>query len=157
MRHKEDEYTYRVWWSNPDASYMADVMELPGVLAFGDTPEDALRNARDVTRVWLEDVSEDGQRLPAPRGHSMWVARELRALTAEPVSAEDVRIIRRNLGLTQRAFADVLGVSLNTVQAWEQGVNAPSGAGQHLLRLIDALNDAITTPPQLQEAGSITS
>ena len=133
---------------------MADVIELPGVLALGETPEDALRNARDVARVWLDEAAADGQLLPAPRGHLTWVAHEFRTLTAEPVAADDVRTIRRNLGLTQRAFADLLGVSLNTVQAWKQGVNAPSGAGQHLLRLIYALNDPTATPNQLREAGS---
>ena len=62
------------------------------------------------------------------------------------------RVIRRNLGLTQRAFADLLGVALNTVQAWEQGVNEPSGAGQHLIRLIDAVAQSAAEPQRSHEA-----
>lgn len=77
--------------------------------------------------------------MPVPRGHAAWVARELVGLTGEPLTADDVRVIRRSLGLTQQAFAELLGVALDTVQAWEQGVNAPSGASQHLMRLIDTL------------------
>lgn len=139
MRHAVDRYTYRVWWSDPDDSFMADVVELQGVLAFGGSAEDALRNARDVAGVWLDDAATIGEPLPPAQGHAAWVARELMELTAEPVIGEDVRIIRRSLGLTQQAFAELLGVALNTVQAWEQGINAPSGAGQHLIRLIDLI------------------
>ena len=72
-----DQYTYRVWWSDPDTAFMADVVELQGVLAFGATPEDALRNARDVAGVWLDDAAVTGEPVPVPRGHAAWVAREL--------------------------------------------------------------------------------
>lgn len=35
----------------------------------------------------------------------------------------------------QNAFADLLGVSLHTVQDWEQGRRQPTGAAQTLLRV----------------------
>lgn len=42
---------------------------------------------------------------------------------------------RAKVGLSQNAFADMLGVSLRTVQDWEQGRRQPTGAAQTLLRV----------------------
>jgi len=38
-------------------------------------------------------------------------------------------------GLTQRKFASLLGVSLRTLQEWEQGRKNPSGAARTLLKI----------------------
>jgi putative transcriptional regulator len=51
--------------------------------------------------------------------------------------AADVARTRTELKLTQRALANVLGVSTRTVEAWEAGRNIPSGAARHLLYLLD--------------------
>jgi DNA-binding transcriptional regulator YiaG len=41
-------------------------------------------------------------------------------------SAADVISIRKSLGASQVIFARFLGVAVNTVRAWEQGINEPS-------------------------------
>jgi putative transcriptional regulator len=43
--------------------------------------------------------------------------------------------IRQATGLSQRRFAELLGVSVRTLQEWEQGRRAPSGAARTLLRI----------------------
>jgi DNA-binding transcriptional regulator YiaG len=45
----------------------------------------------------------------------------------------DVAAIRATLGASQAVFAALLGVSANTVRAWEQGVNPPSGMAVRFL------------------------
>lgn len=45
----------------------------------------------------------------------------------------DVAAIRASLGVSQTVFAGLLGVSANTVRAWEQGVNPPSGMAVRFL------------------------
>jgi putative transcriptional regulator len=57
-----------------------------------------------------------------------------RVTTVPPVSA-----IREQTGLSQPKFASLLGVSVRTLQEWEQGRRAPSGAARTLL-LIAARN-----------------
>jgi putative transcriptional regulator len=47
--------------------------------------------------------------------------------------------IRDSTGLSQSRFAELLGVSVRTLQEWEQGRRAPSGAARTLL-LIAAIN-----------------
>lgn len=49
---------------------------------------------------------------------------------------EEVRAIREKLHASQAVFAKLLGASVKTVQAWEQG-NAPSPMASRLLECID--------------------
>ena len=48
----------------------------------------------------------------------------------------DVKVLRRQLGLSQEAFADRYGINVVTVQDWEQGRRRPSGAARVLLTVI---------------------
>ena len=47
------------------------------------------------------------------------------------------QIIRARLKLSQAAFAGLMGVSLRTVQDWEQGRRKPSGPAEALLRIAE--------------------
>jgi putative transcriptional regulator len=49
------------------------------------------------------------------------------------VNVPDVASIREKTGLSQARFAALLGVSVRTLQDWEQGRRAPSGAARTLL------------------------
>ena len=44
---------------------------------------------------------------------------------------------RTRVGLTQAGFAKLLGVSVRTLQDWEQGRREPTGAAQTLLRVAE--------------------
>lgn len=52
--------------------------------------------------------------------------------------ASDVKHIREELEVSQNAFAKLLGVSVRTLQAWEQGKRNPSGAALSLLKIASA-------------------
>ena len=49
----------------------------------------------------------------------------------------NVASIREKTGLSQDRFAALLGVSVRTLQDWEQGRRAPSGAARTLLMVAD--------------------
>jgi DNA-binding transcriptional regulator YiaG len=53
-----------------------------------------------------------------------------------PWEADNVRGLRRSLKLTQRAFADELGVRQQTVSEWERGAYEPRGASARLLDIV---------------------
>jgi putative transcriptional regulator len=55
------------------------------------------------------------------------------------VNVPSVATIRERTGLSQGQFAALLGVSVRTLQEWEQGRRAPSGAARTLL-LVAAKN-----------------
>ncbi len=48
-----------------------------------------------------------------------------------------VASIREGTGLSQSRFAELLGVSVRTLQEWEQGRRAPSGAARTLLLIAE--------------------
>jgi putative transcriptional regulator len=60
--------------------------------------------------------------------------RELkRGETARVINVPSVAEIRERTGLSQAKFGTLLGVSVRTLQDWEQGRRAPSGAARTLL------------------------
>lgn len=51
------------------------------------------------------------------------------------LQAEDVRAIRNKLAKSQEEFALMIGVSVATLQNWEQGRRRPEGPARALLRV----------------------
>ena len=49
------------------------------------------------------------------------------------INVPDIAKTRKKTGLSQARFAQLLGVSVRTLQDWEQGRRAPSGAARTLL------------------------
>jgi putative transcriptional regulator len=58
-------------------------------------------------------------------------------IAVKEFSREEVKEIRGAAKMTQAAFAEFLGVSKKTVEAWESGRNKPSGACCRLLALLE--------------------
>ena len=52
----------------------------------------------------------------------------------EPANPQEIRL---RLNLSQAAFAGLMGVSVRTVQDWEQGRRKPSGPARSLLRIAE--------------------
>lgn len=48
---------------------------------------------------------------------------------------EDVQALRQEFGVSQSVFAKFMGVSINTLQNWEQGRRQPTGAARVLLTI----------------------
>ena len=61
--------------------------------------------------------------------------RTLSITPIEEFTANEIKDIRKNAGMTQILFAKFLGVSLKTVEAWEAGRNHPNGTACRLLAL----------------------
>lgn len=51
------------------------------------------------------------------------------------ITQTDVAFARQKALLTQKQFAQVLGVSVRTLESWEQGFRKPSKAAQSLIKL----------------------
>ena len=58
----------------------------------------------------------------------------------QPVKNYDnkrIREIRNSVGMTQVLFADYMGVSCKTVEAWEKGTNHPTGTACRLISMLE--------------------
>lgn len=53
------------------------------------------------------------------------------------------KAIRKRLGLSQTRFAAIIGVSVRTLQNWEQGRREPEGPAKALLRVVDREPQAV--------------
>ena len=57
---------------------------------------------------------------------------------APEFNAQQIKNVRISLGMTQATFAEVMGVSPKTVEAWEAGTNRPVGSARRFLSVLQA-------------------
>lgn len=59
---------YRVYlqWSEEDQAWIAEVPDLPGCVADGETPELALKAAQEAQALWLDVAKAEGRSIPPP-------------------------------------------------------------------------------------------
>lgn len=53
----------------------------------------------------------------------------------DKIESDSVSVIRTKLGLSQSQFAKVVGISVDTLQNWEQGRRQPTGPARMLLKI----------------------
>ena len=64
-------YETIIYWSEEDQSFIADVPELPGCMAHGSTPDEALKNAQEAIELWLDTANEFSDPIPEPKGRRL--------------------------------------------------------------------------------------
>jgi DNA-binding transcriptional regulator YiaG len=68
---------------------------------------------------------------------------ELRRRLPASANASDIAAMRADRGLSQREYAEMLGVDVRTLQNWEQGRNRPDPAAVSLMRLFARAPDMV--------------
>ena len=66
-----EKYEIIIFWSKEDQVFVAEIPELPGCLAHGDTQEAALNNAKDALHLWIDTALEWGDPVPEPKGRRL--------------------------------------------------------------------------------------
>ena len=61
------DYHINIFWSDEDGSYVADIPDLRFCSAFGETPEEALREVLIAKEAWFVSARERGDPIPEPR------------------------------------------------------------------------------------------
>ncbi len=64
----DSRYEIIIFWSEEDDAFVAEVPELPGCMADGETYREALSNAEQITREWVETAKDTGRIVPQPGG-----------------------------------------------------------------------------------------
>ena len=114
-------FTVRPLSEEDGGGWLVEFPDLPGCMADGKTPEEAVHEAEDALQSWLETARKHGDAIPTPtRDDSLaysgkWVLRTPKSLHKK---------------LTERARTE--GVSLNTlaVHLLSEGIGARIGDGR---------------------------
>lgn len=67
-------YEVIIYWSREDQVYVAEVPELPGCMAHGDTQQAALANAHEAIELWIDTAKEFGDSIPEPKEQRLMFA-----------------------------------------------------------------------------------
>ncbi len=61
-------YKYQtiIYWSDEDQVFIAEVPELPGCMAHGNTPAAAVSSAMEAIQLWIDTAKEFGDPVPEP-------------------------------------------------------------------------------------------
>jgi predicted RNase H-like HicB family nuclease len=60
-------YELRIYWSQRDRVFIAEVPDLPGCMTHGDTPAQAAAEAEVAIGLWIDTAREAGLQVPKPR------------------------------------------------------------------------------------------
>ncbi|HLF69589.1 MAG TPA: type II toxin-antitoxin system HicB family antitoxin [Actinomycetota bacterium] len=60
------DYHINVFWSEEDSQWIADIPDLKGCSASGDSPEEAVKEVQVAKKLWLEVAEQDGEKIPQP-------------------------------------------------------------------------------------------
>jgi predicted RNase H-like HicB family nuclease len=61
------DYFIGIFYSDEDEGYIADIPDLQYCSAFGETPEEALREVQIAKEAWLEAARASGKDVPVPQ------------------------------------------------------------------------------------------
>ncbi len=67
-------YEVILYWSGEDGIFVAEVPELPGCMAHGSTPQEALSNAQEAIQLWIDTAREFGDPVPVPKERRLMLA-----------------------------------------------------------------------------------
>ena len=65
-------YEIIIFWSEPDEAFIAEMPELKGCMAHGESQEEALRQVNLVAQEWLKIAADKGWSIPEPKGKLMF-------------------------------------------------------------------------------------
>lgn len=65
-------YEIIIYWSQEDQAFVAEVPELLGCMADGQSYQEALSNAETIIREWIETARELGRPIPEPKGRLIY-------------------------------------------------------------------------------------
>ena len=64
-------YEIILFWSEDDQAFVAEVPELPGCMAHGDSQESVLASVNEAIVLWIATAEELGRAVPTPKGRRL--------------------------------------------------------------------------------------
>jgi len=67
-------YEIILYWSEEDGAFVAEVPELAGCVAHGNSPDSALASCQVAIDLWIDTAKEFGRSVPEPKGRRLQFA-----------------------------------------------------------------------------------
>ena len=67
-------YEVIIYWSDENQVFIAELPELPGCMAHGESQESALKIAQEAIQLWIDTANEFGEPVPVPKGRRLMLA-----------------------------------------------------------------------------------
>ena len=100
-RVRAEEYSYRVQYDPQDGDYLGLVDEFPGLSAFVDSPEAALREIQTVVREGIALLNERKQSTPPPLSRRTYTGKVNLRLPVELHRQLELEATRQGVSLNQ--------------------------------------------------------
>ena len=68
----KNKYEIIIYWSESDNVFVAEMPELKGCIAHGETQDEALHQVNAVAKEWLELAKAEGWNIPDAKGKLMY-------------------------------------------------------------------------------------
>lgn len=97
-----------------------------------------MKNQKRKNEYFDEILSGLNEALAHAKGEKKLKTTTVKIHPVQEMTAKEISKLREKLAFSQGVFAEFLGVSKKTVEAWEYGKSHPNGAALRLLNLIDS-------------------
>ena len=67
-----NKYEIIIYWSNADNVFIAEIPELKGCVAHGETQDEALKEVSLLANEWMKIAKENGWDIPVPKGRLIY-------------------------------------------------------------------------------------
>ena len=129
-----------IQWSEEDEAYVAVVPELPGLSAFGSSPEEAARELAIAKEAFLEVLVEDGEEIPKPEvlkpfsGQTrLRLPKSLHAALANQAKREDISL---NTYIVQLLSQSHISQGLALIRARRMSTGSPHMDFRHSFSML---------------------
>jgi len=94
-------YVHMIIPNAEEGGYLAEVLELPGCISQGDSPEEAYANVRDAMAGWIAASLDAGKSIPAPVGEREYSGHFPLRISSELHRATALRAMQEGVSLNQ--------------------------------------------------------
>ncbi len=102
-------YSFQVVWSNEDGAYVAFPAELPGCIADGQTPEEAVANLKVVIEEWIETAKEENRPVPPPMSVEDFSLEQQKNAAAFQQQIQNLILIQQEAAKAAQAILEQFG------------------------------------------------
>jgi len=121
MLYNFNDYSIKIFPHDKDGDFIACIEEAPSISAFGDTPEEALKELKLVFGGWLEIQEEDGDSMPEPLKLQKFTGKMMLSIPISLHQDLTQRAIMNNVSLDREIlYCLTKGLYADRIEDWKK-------------------------------------